>query len=111
MRASELASVIAAAGALAWLGGCAAPGTIAPPVTPAMAAASGTSAGTLNTGRDLFVTRCTSCHNADPVRSRGVAEWTRVVDEMAERSKLRPAERTALLAYLSAGQDAKSAVR
>lgn len=96
--------VFAVVGFAVGVGGCAAYGPTAPPVTPAMAKASSTPAETLQAGRELFATRCTSCHNADPVRSLDADDWHRVVNKMAERSKLQANERSALLAYLTAAQ-------
>ena len=96
----------AALGAIAaGLCGCAMTQNVAPPVTAAMVAASdGHSAEVLKEGRRLFAGRCTSCHAADPVASRSVAEWHRIVDDMADRSKLTAADRSALLAYISAAR-------
>jgi mono/diheme cytochrome c family protein len=86
------------------LGGCAV-STVAPPVSPAMVAGSGgRSADQLNQGRALFAGRCTACHSADPVTAYSAAEWIRIVDDMADRSNLRPGEREALLAYIHAAQ-------
>ncbi len=85
------------------IAGCASAGKIAPPVTPAMvSAAHGAPAETLNEGRRIFTGPCTACHAADPVTSRPSAEWRRIVDEMAPRTKLSPDRRAALLAYLLA---------
>lgn len=93
--------------AAAWLGGCVSPGTIAPPVTPAMvSAAGGVSAATLEEGRRIFAGPCTSCHAADPVSRYSVPEWRAVVDDMAPRAKLDPARRAALLAYIVAASGA-----
>ena len=102
MRLCKIVLVVFSA---ALLGGCASLGPVAPPVTPAMAAASRTPAATLNAGREIFSTRCTTCHNADPVRAYDADDWRRIVGRMAARSKLQPAERAALLAYVTAAQE------
>jgi mono/diheme cytochrome c family protein len=85
------------------LGGCAGLGTVAPAVTPAMVAAShGATAETLNAGRRVFATQCTSCHSADPISSRSLPQWREVVSEMRTRAKLSPAQEAALLTYIAA---------
>ena len=87
---------------VAFFGGCETI-SVAPPVTPALVAAShGASQATLNAGREVFAGSCTSCHAADPVGKHSPAEWRGIVDDMAPRAKLDPAERAALLAYISA---------
>lgn len=105
MRLCKIIPVVCAAVLLA---GCASLGPVAPPVTPAMTAANGTPAATLNAGREIFSTRCTTCHNADPVRAYDADDWRRIVGRMAARSKLQPAERAALLAYLTAAQEPRA---
>lgn len=109
MRVSRIAFAIGATCMAAGLGGCAGMGVTAPAVTPAMVATSGAPAATLNAGRELFATRCTACHNAEPVSSRSADGWRRVVDQMSNRAKLQAGERSALLAYLAAAQSSGSA--
>ena len=87
------------------LGACAA-SSVAPPVTPALLAASrGASEATLNAGREVFAGACTSCHAADPVGKHSTAKWGGIVADMAPRAKLDASERAALLAYISAAHD------
>lgn len=94
---------LCALASLATLAGCANLANVAPSVTPAMVGASGgATAETLTTGRRIFTTQCTSCHNADPVAKHSFAEWRRIVGEMSARAKLSGAEEAALLAYLQA---------
>lgn len=100
----KIPSIPAALGALA-LGGCAALGPVAPPVTPALVAASrGASAETLNAGRRIFAGKCTACHTADPVGKYTPAEWRGIVSDMAHRTKLDPAQQSALVAYIEAAR-------
>jgi mono/diheme cytochrome c family protein len=88
---------------VAMLTGCAGLRTVAPAVTPTMVSSShGLTAETLNAGRRVFATQCTSCHSADPVPSRSVPEWREVVAKMKERSKLSNQQESALLAYIAA---------
>ena len=83
------------------LAGCAGIANVAPPVTSAMVAVGdGASAATLEDGRRTFTTRCTSCHSADPVGRHSPAEWSGIVARMSARSRLSPAQESALLAYL-----------
>ena len=97
------APFIAAAAALA-LGGCATV-SVAPPVTPALLAASeGKPAATLALGREIFTGRCTACHSADPPGKHTVAEWHGIVGDMAHRAKLDASQEAALLAYLAAAR-------
>ena len=101
--------VSAALGALA-LGGCAALGPVAPPVTPALvAAAHGASAETLTTGRRIFAGKCTACHTADPVGKYTATEWRGIVSDMAARTKLDAAQQSALLAYIEAARGTRQA--
>ena len=87
------------------LGGCASLESVAPPVTPALVAASrGASAATLGEGRRIFTGACTACHSADPVGRFSTGEWHRIVGEMADRSKLDAARQSALLAYIAAAK-------
>jgi mono/diheme cytochrome c family protein len=85
-------------------------GAAAPPVTPAMVAAThGTSASTLEEGRRIFVGPCASCHAPDPVGKFTVARWNAIVGEMAPKAKLTPDRRAALLAYLSGARSVTAA--
>ena len=78
---------------------------VAPPVTPAMVAASGgANARTLGRGRDVYAGACTACHSAQPVRKYTMVRWREIVGDMAERSELPESDRSALLAYLSAAK-------
>src|SRR4051794_679794 len=99
MKRSTICALAVLSGAAVFAGCATAP--VAPPVTAAMARP-GADVATLNHGREIFTTRCTSCHRADPPSSHSVAQWDRIVAEMAARSKLQAAERAALLAYLHA---------
>lgn len=103
MRRRLFNSLAVSAAVVLTVGGCASTGSIAPPVTPAMVgAARGASAETLEEGRRIFAGPCTACHVADPVSEYSPAEWHRVVEEMAPRTKLDPTRKAALLAYITA---------
>ena len=102
----RLQIVLGSAAVLAMIGGgCVTEGGIAPPVTPAMvAAARGTPEAILEEGRKIFAGPCASCHTADPVSKYTTAEWHRIVDDMAERTKLDSSRKAALMTYIVAAK-------
>ena len=57
---------------------------------------------TLREGRALFVSRCIECHTLPLVSRYDAVAWPWLVDDMAERASLKPAEREALVAYILA---------
>ena len=57
---------------------------------------------TLREGRALFVSRCIECHTLPVVSRYDPVAWPWLVDDMAGRASLKPAERDALVAYLLA---------
>jgi mono/diheme cytochrome c family protein len=57
---------------------------------------------TLREGRALFVSRCIECHTLPVVSRYDPVAWPWLVDDMADRSSLKPAEREALVAYILA---------
>jgi hypothetical protein len=76
-----------------------------PPVTPELArTGKGKHGGIamLREGRALFVHRCIECHTLPAVSSHSAQQWPRLIDEMAGRASLKPAEREAVLAYILA---------
>lgn len=78
---------------------------VAPPVTPALVAAShGASQASLEEGRRIFFGPCASCHAPDPVSKYTLARWEAIVADMAPKAKLKPPRHDALLAYLRAAK-------
>ena len=77
-----------------------------PPVTSQMAAAAKNgqhvALTTLSEGRALFVRRCIECHTLPAVWRYSADDWPEIVDKMAHRSSLIPAERDAIVAYIRA---------
>jgi hypothetical protein len=74
-----------------------------PPVTTELErAGSGqhTEIGMLRDGRALFVSRCIECHTLPPFWHYRSEDWPHIVDAMAERAKLKRAERDAIVAYI-----------
>jgi mono/diheme cytochrome c family protein len=59
---------------------------------------------TLREGRTLFVSRCIECHTLPAVSAHAATEWPGLIDEMARRTNLKPAERDAVLAYILAAR-------
>lgn len=89
------------------LAGCASVDNVAPPVTPALLAhASGASANILQEGREIFFGVCTTCHAPDPIGSLTLADWRSAVADMADRSRLSPSRKAALLSYITAAKAA-----
>ena len=86
-----------------WSGCSTIQSSVAPPVTPAMiAVGGGASAHALERGREIYAGPCTSCHAADPVGKYTMVRWREIVGDMAERTELNAADKSALLAYLTA---------
>lgn len=77
--------------------------SVAPPVTDAMVAAGGGALPhALERGREVYTGACTACHTADPVSKYTMVRWREIVGDMAERTELKAADKSALLAYLTA---------
>jgi mono/diheme cytochrome c family protein len=55
---------------------------------------------TLRKGRRLFARRCIECHTLPPVWRYRVDDWPKIVNSMAHRAALKPAEREAIVAYI-----------
>ena len=73
-----------------------------------MAAAVGQLISTLGQGRSLYGGACSACHAPYAPSAYSAPEWRRIVAEMSERSKLSPAERSAVLAYVLAAREVSS---
>ena len=76
-----------------------------PAVTSQMAAAKRgehVKLATLHEGRALFVGRCIECHTLPAIWRYSADDWPEIVDRMAHRSSLKPAERDAIVAYIRA---------
>jgi hypothetical protein len=59
----------------------------------------------LQKGRTLFAHRCLECHTLPSVWHYRVEHWTAIVNSMAHRASLKPAEREAILAYIRAARE------
>jgi hypothetical protein len=81
-----------------------------PPVTTQMAAATRErplNVATLQKGRTLLVHRCIECHTLPPLWHYQIDDWPKIVNSMAHRASLKPAERDAIIAYILAVRSQK----
>jgi hypothetical protein len=56
----------------------------------------------LQYGRDLYITKCSTCHNTLRISRYSTSKWMEVLPEMAEESKMTTAETDAVTAYIKA---------
>ena len=76
-----------------------------PLVTPQMAGATigrRVDLAMLREGRTLLVQRCIDCHTLPPLWHYAVEDWPSIINSMAHRASLKPAERDAIVAYIVA---------
>lgn len=75
-----------------------------PPVNAAFMAKAKASAPekALVEGRELYVNRCTECHDLEMLSSRGYSGWERTVGGMARRAGLDGGEQGKIMAYIAA---------
>jgi len=81
-----------------------------PPVTPQMAGATTgrpTDVATLRKGRTLLVHRCIECHTLPLLWHYKTEDWPEIVNSMAHRASLKPAEQDAVVAYILAVRSQK----
>jgi hypothetical protein len=81
-----------------------------PPATPQMAAAikgRPVNVATLRKGRTLLVHRCIECHTLPPLWHYKTEDWPEIVNSMAHRARLTPAEQDAVVAYILAVRSQK----
>lgn len=54
-------------------------------------------------GREIYITKCTKCHRAEPIRKFSAEEWdTDIMPTMVKKSKLVPSDAAAVQAYVKA---------
>ncbi len=89
---------------LTFLGGCQTSPSPAPFTAAVIraGAANHSNEDTLRAGRTLFVSRCIECHTLPVVSRHSASTWPDVVEWMAKRADLKPAEREAIVAYVVA---------
>jgi hypothetical protein len=78
----------------------------APPITPAFLATAKVTIpqATLEEGRQLYMTRCTQCHDLEMLDSRSADGWKKEVSSMAGRAKINGAQQGIIVEYLAAAQ-------
>ena len=94
------------------MSGCLSLEEMAPPVDStiiALAAESGISPETLVHGRQVYLTRCISCHGVEPVDRYSQDHWQAILPEMADEAKLDAQQQTDLLGYLLTAHQLMSA--
>jgi hypothetical protein len=62
--------------------------------------------GELTRGRELLVGKCSGCHRPPHPLDHRIGEWPKIVDDMAERSKLDRAQHRLIVQYLVVMTDA-----
>jgi mono/diheme cytochrome c family protein len=104
MRATRPLALALLASSLGLTGACAAALRHATPDDAALVAPRwpGTTVEDLDRGRRLYVRRCSGCHNLFLPRAFPPERWPRLVDEMAEKGRLGPAERDDVTRFLVA---------
>ena len=81
-----------------------------PPATPQMAGATKgrpVDVALLQKGRTLLVHRCIECHTLPPLWHYKIEDWPEIVNSMAHRASLKPADRDAIVAYILAVRSQK----
>jgi hypothetical protein len=81
-----------------------------PPATPQMAAAikgQPVNVALLQKGRRLLAHRCIECHTLPPLWHYKIEDWPEIVNSMAHRASLKPAEQDAVVAYILAVRSQK----
>jgi cytochrome c5 len=80
---------------------------MAPPVTPAMAASSKVSEGTLQLGRAAYIANCGRCHEYQLPDTVSDEDWHVVVPGMAWNAGLSKQDEVAIRQYLIAAKTKK----
>lgn len=62
----------------------------------------GTDLPMLQHGRDLYITKCSKCHNTLRITRYTASQWLDILPEMSDKSKLTTAESTAVSSYIDA---------
>ena len=96
-----LAACVVVAGSV--LRGCMSVERMAPPVGPQLTEAAGrdgASVEVLQRGRQVYLTRCSTCHTIEPIDRYTAARWDEILPRMNEDAKLDAAEAVDLRTYI-----------
>ena len=52
-------------------------------------------------GKNIYVTKCTRCHEAKPMSHWTVQQWVPILDNMARRARLDDTEKSNVQAYVN----------
>lgn len=92
--------------------GCLAGGGLPHPSAPSVEEAAlrwpGVTLADLERGRDLYAERCSPCHMTPSPAQYSPARWPQLIDEMAARAQLSPAQRDEVLHYVVATSEPPS---
>lgn len=55
-------------------------------------------------GRQIFTDHCNKCHGYPDVNAKEEGEWPHILDEMAGKAKLTPAEKNKVLLFVQASR-------
>jgi cytochrome c5 len=66
----------------------------------------GVTAASLTAGHDKFIAKCNGCHGYPDLGATSEGEWPSIVDRMAKKAGLAPAERDDVLHYVLAARPA-----
>ncbi len=58
----------------------------------------------MRSARDLYITKCSSCHNLHLPREFTAPEWQKNLDRMQPKAKITDAQKQLLYAYLVSGE-------
>lgn len=89
--------------------GCLTIEQMAPPVESLAPSATGAGPAGLDLaqlrrGRDIYLTGCASCHAVEPIDRYAHQEWLDIIPDMAEETRLDPAETADVRAYILAAR-------
>ena len=83
--------------------GCVSNAAMAPPVGPellAVARVHKADDAALQRGRRIYLTKCATCHNVEPIGDYSAEEWLALLPEMVEETRLNASEAADLEAYI-----------
>ena len=84
------------------LSSCVSLETAAPPVAT-ITPPNQTSYTHLNSGREIYVGKCTKCHSAEVIVKHSLDDWKGdIMPAMSKKAKLSPSEEASVMAYVNA---------